>query len=80
MKGRNTLVYAVVRRIPRGYVATYSQVAMARQVGAPFQPPLGNASGIDPIAEWLNPMEVVQMLCPVWPVRESPMQGNHWRL
>jgi methylated-DNA-protein-cysteine methyltransferase-like protein len=40
MKGRNALVYAVVRRIPRGCVATYGQVAtvaglgaMARQVG-----------------------------------------------
>jgi hypothetical protein len=53
---------------------------LAREAGVPFQPPLGNASGIDPIAEWLSLMEVVQMLCPVRPVRDSPMRGNHWRL
>ena len=40
MKGRNAIVYAVVRRIPRGRVATYGQIAtlagldgMPRQVG-----------------------------------------------
>jgi methylated-DNA-protein-cysteine methyltransferase related protein len=40
MKGRNALVYAAVRRIPRGRVATYGQIArlvglggLARQVG-----------------------------------------------
>ena len=53
---------------------------LAREAGVPFQPPVGNASGIDPIAEWLSLMEVVQMLCPVWPVRDRPMQGKHWRL
>ena len=53
---------------------------LAREAGVPFQPPMGNDSGIDPIAEWLSLMEVVQMLCPVWPVRDKPMQGNHWRL
>ncbi len=53
---------------------------LAREAGVPFRPPMGKASGIDPIAEWLSLMEVVQMLCPVWPVRERPMQGNHWRL
>jgi hypothetical protein len=26
---------------------------LVREAGLPFQPPLGNASGIDPIAEWL---------------------------
>lgn len=55
-------------------------VVLAREAGVPFQPPLGNTSGIDPIAEWLSLMEVVQMLCPVWPVRDRPMQGDHWRL
>lgn len=55
-------------------------VVLAREAGVPFQPPLGNTSGIDPIAEWLSLMEVVQMLCPVWPVRDKPMQGDHWRL
>ena len=53
---------------------------LAREAGVPFQPPLGNTSGMDPIAEWLSLMEVVQMLCPVWPVRDRPMQGNYWRL
>ncbi len=57
-----------------------ASAVLAREAGVPFQPPLGNASGIDPIAEWLSLMEVVQMLCPVWPVRDSPMQGKHWRL
>ena len=53
---------------------------LAREAGVPFQLPLGKDSGIDPIAEWLSLMEVVQMLCPVWPVRDRPMQGKHWRL
>ena len=57
-----------------------ADTVLAREAGLPFQPPLGNASGIDPIVEWLGLMEVVQMLCPVWPVRDRPMQGNHWRL
>ena len=57
-----------------------ASVVLAREAGVPFQPPLGNASGIDPIAEWLSLMEVVQMLCPVWPVRDRPIQGKHWRL
>ncbi len=57
-----------------------ANAVLAREAGVSFQPPLGNASGIDPIAEWLSLMEVVQMLCPVWPVRDKPMQGNHWRL
>ena len=53
---------------------------LAREAGVPFQPPLGNSSEIDPIAEWLSMMEVVQMLCPVWPVRDRLIQGEHWRL
>jgi hypothetical protein len=53
---------------------------LAREAGVPFEPPLGSASGIDPIAEWLSLMDVVQMLCPVWPVRDQPMQGDHWRI
>ena len=53
---------------------------LAREAGIPFQPPMHVASGIDPIAEWLSLMEVVQMLCPVWPVRDSPMQGTNWRI
>ena len=57
-----------------------ARVVLAREAGVPFQPPLGNASGVDPIAEWLGLLEVVQMLCPVWPVRDRPMQGDHWRI
>ena len=59
---------------------TNTKVVLAREAGVTFQPPLGNASGVDPIAEWLSLMEVVQMLCPVWPVRDKPMLGDHWRL
>ena len=57
-----------------------ANAVLAREAGVPFQPLLGNASRIDPIVEWLSLMEVVQMLCPVWPVRDRTMQGNHWRL
>ena len=57
-----------------------ASAVLAREAGVPFQPQLGNASGIDPIVEWLSLMEVVQMLCPVWPVRDSPMQGSLWQL
>jgi hypothetical protein len=53
---------------------------LAREAGVPFHPPLGNASRFDPIAEWLSLMEVVQMLCPVWPAHEGTMQGDYWRL
>ncbi|HPW84734.1 MAG TPA: hypothetical protein PLL83_10115 [Rhodoferax sp.] len=59
---------------------TDTNAVLVREAGVPFQLPLGNASGVDPIAEWLSLMEVVQMLCPVWPVRDRPMQGDHWRL
>ena len=52
----------------------------AREAGVAFQPPLGSASGTDPFAEWLSLMEVVQMLCPAWPVRDAPMQGKDWRI
>lgn len=57
-----------------------ASAVLAREAGVPFQPPLGNASGIDPFVEWLSLMEVVQMLCPEWPVRDRPMQCGHWRL
>ena len=57
-----------------------SGAVLAGEAGVPFQRPLCGDSGIDPIAEWLSLMEVVQMLCPVWPVRDKPIQGSHWRL
>lgn len=53
---------------------------LAREAGLPFEPPMSSDFGVDPIAEWLSLMEVVQMLCPGWPVRDKPMQGNLWRL
>lgn len=53
---------------------------LAREAGVPYQPLLSGASRVDPIAEWLSLMEVVQMLCPTWPVRDTPMQGTHWRI
>ena len=55
----------------------YSYVALAREAGVPFQPAPGN---LDPFDEWLSLMEVVQMLCPVWPLRDSPMLDKKWRL
>lgn len=57
-----------------------ARAVLAREAGVPFQAPLGKDSGIDSIAEWLSLMEVVQMLCPAWPVRDSPMQGGQWKL
>ena len=54
--------------------------ALALEAGVPFQPTLCSSSGADPIAEWLSLMEVVQMLCPVWQVRDSPMLGDYWRI
>jgi hypothetical protein len=59
---------------------TDGDAVLAREAGVPFQPALGEACGVDPIAEWLSLMEVVQMLCPVWPVCDRPMQGENWRL
>jgi hypothetical protein len=70
---------AALNRADANAIANANAV-LAREAGEPFQPPLGKASGIDPITEWLSLMEVVHMLCPMWPVRDKPMQGNHWRL
>jgi hypothetical protein len=53
---------------------------LAREAGLPFQAALSTDAEVDPIAEWLSLMEVVQMLCPAWPVRDQPMQGNCWLL
>lgn len=60
--------------------AVSGQIRYLREAGVPFQPPLGDTSGIYPIAEWLSLMEAVQMLCPVRPVRDRPTLGDHWRL
>ncbi len=53
---------------------------LAREAGVPFRAAVNDDAPVDPIVEWLDLMEVVQMLCPAWPVRVSPMQGKHWRL
>jgi hypothetical protein len=52
--------------------ATDSGAVLVREAGVPFQPPLGN---LDPFAEWLSLMEVVQMLYPAWPVRDRSTKG-----
>ncbi len=57
-----------------------AQAVLAREAGLPFQPKLGQQLGVDPFVEWLSLMEVVQMLCPTWPVRDQAMRGQHWRL
>ncbi len=57
--------------------ATDSDAVLVREAGVPFRPPLGN---VDPFAEWISLMEVVQMLCPAWPVRDRPMLGKEWKL
>ena len=53
---------------------------LAREAGVPFKPSPSDVSGTDTFAEWLSLMEVVQMLCPEWPVRDNPMRGDYWRL
>jgi hypothetical protein len=55
-------------------------VVLVREAGLPFQAPLSSATGTDPFREWLSLMEVVQMLCPAWSVRDQPMQGQHWKI
>ena len=57
-----------------------ADAVLASEAGIAFQPPLAHDAGIDPLAEWLSLMEVVEMLSPAWPVRDRPFQGNHWRL
>ncbi|MGQ0709313.1 MAG: hypothetical protein ACT4NV_06135 [Rhodoferax sp.] len=57
-----------------------AQCVLVREAGVPFQPPRAEDSGVDPFTQWLDLMEVVQMLCPEWPVRDQPMQGQQWKL
>lgn len=40
--------------------------------GVPFRPPPG-----DPIQAWLELMEVVEALCPVWPVAKPAVEGGY---
>ncbi len=53
---------------------------LVREAGVRFQPPQAKDSGVDPFTEWLGLMEVVQMLCPEWPVRDKPLKGEQWKL
>ena len=53
---------------------------LAPEAGISFAPPPCTERVSDPFVEWLDLMEVVQMLCPVWPVREQPLKGGDWRL
>jgi hypothetical protein len=57
-----------------------ADAVLVREAGLPFRRERGKASGGDPFIEWLSLMEVVQMLCTVWPVRDKPIQGNQWRI
>ena len=57
-----------------------TDAVLAREAGVPFVLPSVAQSGIDPFTEWLSLMEVVEMLCPAWPVRDKPLVGNLWRL
>jgi hypothetical protein len=66
--------------VDRGLGHAQADAVLVRDGGVPFHPPMGVASGIDPFAEWLSLMEVVQMLCSVWSVRDGPMLGDHCRL
>ena len=65
---------------PAETAPNHADAVLACEAGVPFQPPLGDAAEFDPIEEWLSLMDVVQMLCPVWPVRDKPMQGTQWKL
>lgn len=57
-----------------------ASAVLASEAGMPFQCAVDPASGVDPFTEWLSLMEVVQMLCPTWPVRDQPLRGDQWRL
>ncbi len=60
--------------------ATGAEAVLAREAGVPFAPVPDSTAPTDPFVEWLSLMEVVEMLCPAWPVREHPMRGAQWRL
>ena len=60
--------------------ATGAEAVLAREAGVPFASVPDSTTQTDPFVEWLSLMEVVEILCPVWPVREHPMRGEKWRL
>lgn len=65
---------------PSSDADTEASAVLAGEAGLPFQCAFDPVSGVDPFAEWLSLMEVVQMLCPNWPVRDQPLRGEQWRL
>jgi hypothetical protein len=65
------------RTVAKNQAVTDSGVVLVREAGVPFQPLLVN---VDPFTEWMSLMEIVQMLCPAWPVRDRPIQGTVWKL
>ncbi len=58
-------------------LAPEQDAAFASEAGLAFEAPQGIS---EPLDEWLGLMEVVQMLCAVWPARDQPMLGGDWRL
>jgi hypothetical protein len=57
------------------------EALLAGEAGLPYDQTLGaQAAKADPFEEWLSLMEVVQMLCPTWPVRDQAMRGTQWLL
>ncbi|MDR0274600.1 MAG: hypothetical protein LBI48_04530 [Burkholderiaceae bacterium] len=56
--------------------ARLDDAVLAREAGVAFLPQPAR----DPMAKWIDLMEAMQALCPVWPARTKPMLGNNWRL
>lgn len=57
-----------------------TSTVLASEAGMSFQHSFDPASGVDSFTEWLSLMEVVQLLCPTWPVRDQRLRGDQWRL
>ena len=68
---------AAAPAVPKPSVA---DAVLVREAGLSFQALANADAGADPFVEWLGLMEVVQMLCPQWPVRDQAMQGQQWKL
>jgi hypothetical protein len=68
---------ACIEPVPR---AASASAVLACEAGLPFEPQRDQTEASEPFSEWLSLMEVVHMLCPIWPVRDQAMQGTNWRL
>jgi hypothetical protein len=76
----NSSVQTESKRVPPSndaVVSSDSTVVLVREAGVPYQQ-LGVSA--DPFAEWINLMEVVQILCPNWPQRARTIMGKQWKL